>query len=350
MDTLQLIASASGIGFLAGIRLYLTVLTLGLAVRFELLRLGDGFSQLSVLGNWWVIGFAALATLIEFFSDKIPWLDSAWDSAHTIIRPVGAALLTVAAFDGVDPGLRFLLVLLTGGAALTSHSAKAATRLAVNHSPEPFSNVALSLAGDVAVPFGIWLAVEHPLIIGSFVALFGLVVLFVAPAVFRVLRIEWTAIRALFRTWIHPEDDDAAPGGLTSAEALGADPQRLATAFAALAAPLPEAYGKHIRNKFGVENPFALHGVLRRGGKRAKNRAGYLCLLDDRFVFVARKFSGWRAHEVPHADLERIDFRKRMLFDELCLRGDQIEVTVDLFKDRARRAQSLADAWNLARA
>ena len=78
MDTLQLIASATGIGFLAGIRLYLTVLTLGLAVRFEWLRLNDSFSELSILGNWWVIGFAAAAALIEFFSDKIPWLDSAW--------------------------------------------------------------------------------------------------------------------------------------------------------------------------------------------------------------------------------------------------------------------------------
>lgn len=346
MDTLQLIASATGIGFLAGIRLYLTVLALGLAVRFEWLRLGDGFSQLNILGNWWVIGFAAVATLIEFFSDKVPWLDSAWDSVHTFIRPVGAVFLTVAAFDSVDPGLRFLLVLLTGGAALTSHSAKAATRLAVNHSPEPFSNVALSLLGDAAVPVGLWLAVEHPLLIGSVVAVFMLVVLAIAPKVFRVLRIEFLAVRALLSSWLNPTEDPNAPLS-PDAEALGAKPQRLAHALSAFAAPLPEPAAAYLRKRYSAEPGFALHGVMRRGGKRARNRAGYLCLLDDRFVFIARRIGGWRTDEIPHAGLHRIDFERGFLFDSLWLRGSEAEVLVDLFKDRRRAAQRLAEAWNL---
>ncbi|MDZ7639116.1 MAG: DUF4126 domain-containing protein [Bryobacterales bacterium] len=348
MDTLQLIASATGIGFLAGIRLYLTVLALGVAVRFDWLRLNDSFSELTVLGNNWVIGFAALATLIEFFSDKIPWLDSAWDSIHTFIRPIGAAALSVAAFDGVDPGVRFLLVLLTGGAALTSHSAKAATRLAVNHSPEPFSNVALSLAGDAAVPVGLWLAVEHPLLIGGVVGVFMLVVLILAPTVFRVLRIEWMALRALLSTWFSAAEDVEGPNA-ADAEALGAEPRRLAAALAALASPLPEPTAAYLRRKYDAEAPFALHGVMRRGGKRAKNRAGYLCLLDDRFVFVAKKFTGWRSDEVPHATLSRIEFEKGLFFDCLRLRGESGEVMVDLFKDRRRGAQRLAEAWNVAR-
>jgi hypothetical protein len=348
MDTLQLIASATGIGFLAGIRLYLTVLALGLAVRFEWLRLGDGFSQLNVLGNWWVIGFAAVATLIEFFSDKVPWLDSVWDSVHTFIRPIGAAFLTVAAFDSVDPGLRFLLVLLTGGAALTSHSAKAATRLAVNHSPEPFSNVALSLVGDAAVPVGLWLAVEHPLLIGSVVAVFMLAVLALAPKVFRVLRIEFLAVRALLSSWLNPVEERVSPAALNG-EALGARPARLAHALSSFAAPLPEAAAAYLRKKHSAESAFALHGVMRRGGKRARNRVGYLCLLEDRFVFLARKLGGWRVDEVPHAGLRQIDFERGLLFDSLWLRGDQTEVLVDLFKDRRRAAQRLAEAWNLAR-
>lgn len=348
MDTLQLIASATGIGFLAGIRLYLTVLALGLAVRFEWLRLGDGFSQLNILGNWWVIGFAAIATLIEFFSDKVPWLDSAWDSVHTFIRPIGAAFLTIAAFDTVDPGLRFLLVLLTGGAALTSHSAKAATRLAVNHSPEPFSNVALSLLGDAAVPVGLWLAVEHPLLIGSVVAVFMLVVLALAPTVFRVLRIEYLAVRALVSSWLNSAEDPATPLA-ADAEALAAKPQRLANALSAFAAPLPEPATAFLRKRFSAEPGFALHGVLRRGGRRARNRVGYLCLFDDRFVFIARRFAGWRVDEIQHVDLNRIDFERGLLFDSLWLRGDRTEVLVDLFKDRRRAAQRLAESWNLAR-
>lgn len=348
MDTLQLIASATGIGFLAGIRLYLTVLTLGLAVRFEWLRLSDSFSELSILANWWVIGFAAVATLIEFFSDKIPWLDSAWDSIHTFIRPIGAAALSVAAFDSVDPALRFLLVVLTGGAALTSHSAKAATRLAVNQSPEPFSNIALSLAGDAAVPVGIWLAVEHPLLIGGIVAAFMLVALVLAPKVFRVVRIHWLALSALLSTWMNSGEDMEEPQTVDAA-ALAADPKRLATAFSAMASPLPEACAAHLRNKHGAGSAFALHGVMRRGGKRARNRDGYLCLLDDRFVFVAKKLSGWRSDEVPHANLKRIDFEKGLLFDSLRLRGENTEVLVDLFKDRRRGAQRLAEVWNVAR-
>ncbi|MCC6264465.1 MAG: DUF4126 domain-containing protein [Bryobacterales bacterium] len=348
MDTLQLIASATGIGFLAGIRLYLTVLTLGLAVRFEWLRLSDHFSELSILGNWWVIGFAAAAALVEFFSDKIPWLDSAWDSIHTFIRPVGAAALSVAAFDSVDPALRFLLVLVTGGAALTSHSAKAATRLAVNQSPEPFSNVALSLVGDAAVPVGIWLAFEHPLLIGGVAALFILVALILAPKVFRVVRIHWLALSALLTTWLNPGDDVKNPFSGDPA-ALAADPKRLATAFSGVASSLPEACVAHLRNKHGVDSAFALHGVMRRGGKRIRNRDGYLCLLDDRFVFVAKKLGGWRGEELPHASLKRIDFEKGLLFDSLRLRGENTEVLVDLFKDHRRGAQRLAEVWNVAR-
>ncbi len=348
MDTLQLIASATGIGVLAGIRLYLTILMLGLAVRFELLRLSGSFSELSVLGSWWVIGFAATATLAEFFSDKIPWLDSMWDSVHTFIRPIGAVALSVAAFDSVHPALRFLLVLLTGGAALTSHSAKAATRLAVNQSPEPFSNVALSLAGDAAVPVGIWMVMEYPLLIGGVAAVFILSALLIAPRIFRVLRIHWIALRSLLACWLNGEEDtELPPGG--RADLPGAEPGRLAAVLSPLASPLPEACVARLRKDHGAEPGFALHGVMRRGGKRTKNRDGYLCLFDDRFVFITKRFTGWRGDEVAHAGLERLDFEKGLLFDSLRLRGNGAEVHIDLFKDRRRAAQRLAEVWNMAR-
>lgn len=348
MDTLQLIASATGIGVLAGVRLYLTVLALGLAMRFDLLRLNDSFSELSVLGSWWVIGFAAAAALIEFFSDKVPWLDSLWDTVHTFIRPIGAIALSIAAFDSVHPALRFLLVLLTGGAALTSHSAKAATRLAVNQSPEPFSNVALSLAGDAAVPVGVWMVVEHPLLLGGAAAVFILSVLLIAPRIFRVLRIHWLALRSLLELWLNGEEEvEMLPFG--EAALSSREPGRLAAALSPLASPLPEACAARLRKNHGAEPLFALHGVMRRGGRQTRNRDGYLCLFDDRFVFISKKLTGWRSDEVAHVGLERVEFQKGLLFDSLRLRGGGAEVFVDLFKDRRRAAQRLAEAWNVAR-
>ena len=98
----------------------------------------------------------------------------------------------------------------------------------------------------------------------------------------------------------------------------------LAAALSSLASPLPEACAAQLRKNHGVESAFALHGVMRRGGKRARNRDGYLCLLDDRFVFIAKKLTGWHSDEVLHTSLRRIDFEKGLLFDALHLRGETL--------------------------
>jgi hypothetical protein len=189
MDTLQLLGSTLGLSFLAGIRLYATVLALGLGIRFGLLHLPPALSGLEIFAHPAVLITAAIAYIAEFIADKIPWFDSLWDAVHTFIRPVGAALLGAAAFGSLDPRLRVALAILCGGVALTSHSSKAATRAMVNHSPEPFSNIALSLAGDVAAPAGVWLAMAHP------VAAFVLVA--IAVVVFAVLaRVVWRAFRS----------------------------------------------------------------------------------------------------------------------------------------------------------
>ena len=128
METLYLIGPATGLGFLAGIRLYATILTLGLAIRFDLIHLRDEFESLAVLADWWVIGLAGAAFLLEFVADKIPWVDSAWDAVHTFIRPVGAAFIALTAMGDVSPFAQVMIALLTGSVALTSHSMKAATR------------------------------------------------------------------------------------------------------------------------------------------------------------------------------------------------------------------------------
>ena len=188
MDAIHLLATTLGLGFAAGLRLYATVLGLGLAIRFHLLTLPDSARGLEVLAHPAVLIAAGAAVLIEFVSDKIPWVDSLWDSVHTIIRPVGAAVLAATAFATIDPVFRMVLVILCGGVALSSHATKAATRLAVNQSPEPFSNIALSLLGDVTAPFVLWLTATHPLITMTLVILFLCIFAWLASRIWRLLK------------------------------------------------------------------------------------------------------------------------------------------------------------------
>ncbi|MBS1871730.1 MAG: DUF4126 domain-containing protein [Acidobacteria bacterium] len=188
MDILQVLGSTLGLSFLAGMRLYATVLALGLGIRYHLFRLPQALNGLEVLAHPAVLIIAGAAFAAEFVADKVPWFDTLWDSVHTFIRPVGAALLGATALADMDPPVRVGLALLCGGVALTSHSSKAATRVVANHSPEPFSNIALSLAGDVAAPAGVWLAMSHPLIALGAVAVAVAVSLLLVRFIVRKLR------------------------------------------------------------------------------------------------------------------------------------------------------------------
>lgn len=199
MDTIELLGSTLGLGLLAGIRLYATVLALGLAIRFNLLHLSTQMSHLAVLSDTRVLVAAGIAAGFEFFSDKIPWVDSIWDSVHTIIRPIGGALIGVTALGSSDPVTKTIVALLCGGLAFTGHSSKAATRLMVNHSPEPFSNIFLSFFEDLVIPAGVWIAVQHPLIAFGIVAVFVGIFLWLAPKIFRLVRAQWIAISSFAR-------------------------------------------------------------------------------------------------------------------------------------------------------
>jgi len=151
---------AMGTAWLSGINLYATVLTLGLLQRFNLAHLpGD----LRYLAHNWVIGVAAALYVIQFVADKIPAVDSIWDAIHTFIRIPAGAALAASAFAHFDPKVRLIVMLLGGGIALTSHCTKTATRLAANTSPEPVSNIALSLLGDAVTFGGALLMSFHPL-------------------------------------------------------------------------------------------------------------------------------------------------------------------------------------------
>jgi hypothetical protein len=162
LSMLEILGLAGSLSLLAGWRLYLCILATGIAMRFGVLPLPDHLESLQVLANPWVMGIAGVATLAEFFADKIAWLDSVWDAVHTAIRPIGGALLTLAVIDPADPTTQVIAFILGGGATLLSHGGKAGARAVVNTSPEPFSNIAVSTVEDVATGGLLFLAYQYP--------------------------------------------------------------------------------------------------------------------------------------------------------------------------------------------
>jgi uncharacterized membrane protein len=183
MTAVQLIALASTVSLLAGWRLYLVTFAVGLAMHFHWLALPQQLHALDILGNYWLIGIAGVGALAEFFADKVPWVDSAWDAVHSFVRPIGGALLSMAIIDGGDPAWQVGSFLLGGAAAFVAHAGKAGARTLVNASPEPFSNIAVSTGEDVATVGLLGLAISHPLSAAVIaVALVGLSVWLVVAA------------------------------------------------------------------------------------------------------------------------------------------------------------------------
>jgi hypothetical protein len=184
-DWLTTLGTAMGSAWLSGINLYATVVTLGLLERFHLVKLpGD----LNILGNWWVIGLAGGMYLIEFVADKIPAVDSVWDAVHTFIRVPAGAILAATAFADFDPGIKWAAMILGGGVALGSHGAKAATRLAANTSPEPVSNIVLSIGEDILTFGSTILMAFFPVVILVVVVIFLILLVWLGPKVIRALR------------------------------------------------------------------------------------------------------------------------------------------------------------------
>ncbi len=175
MTPVEIIALAASTSLLAGWRLYLVTLITGLGMKFGWVALPEQLQALDVLANNWVLGIAAVGTFAEFFADKIAWVDSAWDAIHSFIRPLGGALLSLAIIDSADPAWQVGSFLLGGGAALIAHAGKAGARTLVNTSPEPFSNVIVSTAEDIATGGLLALAIANP-IAAAMIAL-GLVLL-----------------------------------------------------------------------------------------------------------------------------------------------------------------------------
>ena len=188
MGATELIALAASTSLLAGWRLYLVTLVTGLAMHFGWIALPDHLHGLDVIGSWWVIGAAAIGTLAEFFADKIAWVDSLWDSIHSFIRPLGGALLSLAIVDSSDTGWQVASFLLGGGAAMLAHAGKAGARALVNASPEPFSNIVVSTAEDVATGGLLALAIANPIAAALIAAILVMLSLWLVIAARRAIR------------------------------------------------------------------------------------------------------------------------------------------------------------------
>src|SRR6266852_1246908 len=196
MNPVETLGLALGAGFSSGLNLYATVATLGLLQRFGVLHLP---AQLEILAHPWVLGIAGALYLLEFFADKIPYVDTIWDVIHTFIRPPAAALLAFAAAGAAPAEWRWGAALLAGGVALTSHGTKASARAAVNTSPEPFSNWILSFGEDVLAVWLTWMATAHPLATTIIVVA---LIAFSAFLLYHLFRFARRALQRLFATCI----------------------------------------------------------------------------------------------------------------------------------------------------
>ena len=198
MGILEILGVAGSLSLLAGWRLYLTIFATGVAMHFGWLPLPEHLNALQILANPWVLGVAATGTLAEFFADKVAWIDTAWDTVHSFIRPLGGALLALALVDSSDPAWQVVAFLLGGGGALLSHGAKATTRAVVNVSPEPFSNAAVSTGEDVATGGLLALAIAYPPLAIVIAVLLAVAAIVVIIALRRLLRnVKTTLKRAL---------------------------------------------------------------------------------------------------------------------------------------------------------
>jgi len=272
VEKLDLLAVALGLAALAGVNLYLTVFATGLAIHFHWITLAPQYQSLEILGNPWIISIAGVLYLLEFFADKIPWVDSIWDAVHTVIRPIGGALLAIQVLGHPSPALTVIVALLAGGTSLVAHTAKAAIRLAGNTSPEPFSNIGLSLCEDAAVLGGLTLMHFNPLV-ALIIFLIGIGAFFYfAPKILRGMKAK------IWLTWKKlngPADRDAPVNLPITLQA------RLASVF-------------NHENVLGETIEWTARCVSGRGRRIPANLFGALVATKEeprKLVFVTRRFA-----------------------------------------------------------
>lgn len=192
MGTIEALSLAMGAAWTSGINLYATVAALGIARQAELIQLPP---DLEVLAHPAVIAIACMMYLVEFCADKVPYFDSGWDAIHTFIRVPAGAILAARALGDMNPALELAALLAGGTIALAAHGTKATTRLAINASPEPFTNWAASVTEDLTVLGGLWVIFNHPMLMIFLVVAFVALGVWLVPKIFRLAKRGFQALR-----------------------------------------------------------------------------------------------------------------------------------------------------------
>jgi hypothetical protein len=207
MGAIESLSLAMGTAWTSGINLYATVAALGIASRLEMIQLPH---NLEVLSHPGVIAVACVMYLIEFFADKVPYLDTGWDALHTFIRVPAGAILAAKSLGDVNPALELMALLGGGSIALVAHGTKATARLAINASPEPFSNWIASVTEDLTVFGSLWLMFNHPILMMILVLVFLALVVWLVPKIYRLAKRGFHALRNKMRG---ANPDQPAPNG-----------------------------------------------------------------------------------------------------------------------------------------
>jgi Domain of unknown function (DUF4126) len=195
MNLIEILGLALGAAWTSGINLYATVAVLGLLQHYGLAQLPGG---LHVLDNWIIIGIALFLYVVEFVADKVPYVDTLWDAAHTFIRVPAGAVIAAAATSDLNPTVEIVALLLGGGLALSTHGTKATARAAANTSPEPVTNWALSLVEDIFAISAAVLAAIYPVVMLVIILIFLLILVWILPKVARRVRRMLSTLRAFF--------------------------------------------------------------------------------------------------------------------------------------------------------
>jgi len=302
-NSLEILGTSLGLAGLAGINLYLTVLVTGIAIHFGWLTHYP--AGLGVLAEPGIITLAAVLYTLEFFADKVPWVDSLWDTVHTFIRPIGGAFLAIRVLGTTDPMLDVVAGLLGGSVAFSTHSTKAGTRLLVNHSPEPVSNWTVSVAEDVGVLGGAYLAFQHPVLTLALLCVFLTAFIYFGPKLVRMLKAEFVWVGGRIASWLgrerkgrlknqHQEVVDSLPARFAEKALQLIDrEERLTFALPCFSGRMPRV-GRFTR------------GVV------VGTNAG-------RLWYLGRKNFRIRSKLVPFVGTS-VEFRKRFLFDEVLIR------------------------------
>lgn len=218
MEVIETLCVALGFATLVGLNLYLVVFVTGLAIQQGWVDVSSTYPELVVLGDPLVLTAAGIFFCMEFFADKVPWVDSLWDSVHTLIRPVGGGLLAIHTLGPTDPAFEVVIGLLAGGTTLVAHGFKSGTRLALNASPEPVTNLVASVGEDVAVLGGLTLMSVNPILAAVVFVLFLGFSLYLTPKLFRRIKAFFWLLSRKLVSLVSQPGEDLLYAGLDSSE------------------------------------------------------------------------------------------------------------------------------------